>query len=272
MRAFPIRGTSGSHWRQTNPSDQFNVIVVIPARNEEDRIADCLRSIVRAVKYASGVVDRLAIVVVADTCTDQTSEVARSILDARATSIVVECELGNVALVRTLGVEVGRNFLATAQPERTWIANTDADTTVPEGWIADQVDVAARGICAVAGVVDIDTFEGHPPAARQFFAETYTALLPPAGDHPHVHAANLGFRLDAYDSAGGWGCLPRSEDRDLWTRLQNIGAHVASPTDLRVTTSGRAVGRVSGGFAHFLRQQVLDQHAYESHDEIRRTA
>jgi hypothetical protein len=82
----------------------------------------------------------------------------------------------------------------------------------------------------------------------------------------------LGVRLDAYDAAGGWGCLPRSEDRDLWTRLQNNGASLASPCDLRVTTSGRSVGRVGEGFAHFLREQVLEHQSLSQSSPIRRSA
>lgn len=264
--------TSGTRLRRSQRSRRFNVIVVVPARNEEDRIAACLRSILRASENASSLVDRLAIVVVADTCTDQTIEIARSVLATQPRAVIAECDLGNVAMVRALGVDVGRKLLGPARPERTWIANTDADTTVPGDWITDHVAAARRGLCAIAGVVDVETFEGHPPFARQYFAEMYTALLPTTGNHPHVHAANLGFRLDAYDAAGGWGCLPRSEDRDLWTRLQRIGANVESPSGLRVTTSGRSVGRVVGGFAHFLREQVLEQHAYESNEDARRSA
>ena len=143
---------------------------------------------------------------------------------------------------------------------------------VPDDWLLHHLAAASRGTRAVAGIVEINRFDGLPPIAPRVFAESYTDLLPPDGDHPHVHAANLGVRLDAYDDAGGWGCLARSEDRDLWIRLQHVGARVESPRDLRVVTSGRAMGRVPGGFAQCLRDQVLGWENRDEDHEGRRSA
>lgn len=255
-----------------HPRRGFNVVVVIPAKNEEDTISSCLRSVVAASRRAAKDIDRLAIVVVADGCTDRTVEIAHSVLAPDPSSSVAECDLGNVALVRNFGVHVGRTALGFVRADRTWLASTDADTTVPNDWLVKHLAAASRGLRAIAGVVDIDSFDGLPGIARRHFAETYTSLLPPSGDHPHVHAANLGVRLDAFDTAGGWGCLPRSEDRDLWTRLQQTGARLESTIDLRVVTSGRSIGRVAGGFAACLREQVLGLAELESDTDERRSA
>ncbi len=251
---------------------RFDVMIVVPARNEQDHIASSLTSILASARHASSRVERVAVVVVADGCRDATVDIARSVLVDRPHAVVTECDIGNVALVRALGVEVGRSLLMSRRADRTWIASTDADTDVPRDWIVQQMAAATRGLSAVAGVVDIVSFDGHPVVAKQHFADTYTTLLPVDGDHPHVHAANLGVRLDAYDRAGGWGCLARSEDRDLWNRLQTTGARVASPSGLRVMTSGRPFGRVPGGFAECLRQQVLDRQQRHSDESTQRSA
>ncbi len=264
----PITDTRAA--RRRGPSRRhFDVIVVIPARNEEERIEACLRSVLTACEKAKRKARRVGVVVVADGCTDSTTEIARSVLSSRPFSSVVECDIGNVALVRALGVSVGRTIPGTIGPERTWLANTDADTTVPPDWLLQHLDAARRKLQAIAGVVDVQSFDGLPAIAQQHFIQTYTALLPNQGDHSHVHAANLGVRLDAYDDVGGWGCLPRSEDRDLWTRLQQRGARIESPTYLRVVTSGRAIGRVPGGFAECLRQQVLAWELRDPSNEAR---
>ena len=271
MDAVTSEPIGPSALRRLSSPRRFDVVVVIPARNEAERIGACLRSVVTAAEQARRRTRRIGVVVVADGCTDRTVDIARSVLSAQPLWSVTECDLGNVALVRALGVAVGRTLLGSARTDRTWIANTDADTTVPREWLLQQMSAATRGLRAIVGVVDVTSFDGLPANARQHFAETYSSLLPSEGDHPHVHAANLGVRLDAYDDAGGWGCLPRSEDRDLWTRLQQTGASVASPTGLRVVTSGRSIGRVPGGFADCLRLQVLSRENPDS-DETRRSA
>lgn len=262
-----------SHSHRRSPATRrFDIVVVVPARNEEQLIGASLTSVVDASRRAVQHVDRVAISVVADSCTDRTVEIARSVLAAQPLWSVTECDLGNVALVRSLGVEVGRRLLGSVRSDRIWMASTDADTMVPGDWLIDHVEAATRGTRALAGAVDIECFDGLPASARTFFTETYTDLLPSHGHHSHVHAANLGVRLDAYDDAGGWGSLPRSEDRDLWTRLERTGALVESPSSLRVVTSGRSIGRVPGGFADCLRRQVRSWENRELKNDDRRTA
>ena len=242
----------------------WRVIVAIPARNEGHYIERCLHSVMASVKAASSRVDTTRIVVVADSCSDDTAAIARATLADMQFAAVAECRLGNSAKVRALGVAAAKaDHLPSELDGRTWIANTDADTVVPSDWISKQLVLAEAGATAVAGIVSIDEFPGLPATAARHFAEHYSNRLTPGGSHPHVHAANLGVRLDAYDRAGGWGCLPRSEDRDLWTRLQRTGACLVSTTEISVTTSGRSVGRVGGGFADWLRAHVAKREQLE---------
>ena len=233
----------------------WDVLVVVPARNEEERMAGSLASIVTALDWASARLGRTAVVVVADRCTDQTTKIARDILQDRNCSLVWECDAGTVGRAREMGVELGRTALSGRPSSGVWIASTDADTVVPQDWVLKQLREADAGFEAVAGTVDIDDLSELPSEARNRFRATYTDLLPKRGAHGHVHAANMGVRLDAYDYAGGWGRLARSEDRDLWTRLQKRGRSVKATVDSTVTTSGRAFGRVPGGFAEFLHSE-----------------
>jgi cellulose synthase/poly-beta-1,6-N-acetylglucosamine synthase-like glycosyltransferase len=234
----------------------WDVVAVVPARNEEELISSTIESIVDAIHDASSRVARYSIVVVADRCVDGTADVARAALGLHPLSTVTECFDANVARARSIGVATARMKLGQVMAARTWIANTDADTVVPHDWISRQLCAADTGVEALAGIIDIDDFPGLPPQAAVHFDRSYTRLLPTVGDHQHVHGANMGLRLDVYDRAGGWGKLSRSEDRDLWTRLQRIGARTVAPTDLRVVTSGRSVGRVAGGFADFFREEL----------------
>ncbi len=244
-----------------DPTPKWDVWVVVPANNEEDNIGSALRAISAALADASDRIGRSCTVVIADRCVDGTAQAAKAVCPP-GELMVTASVAGNVGMARAIGVRHAQSMVPPRNPERTWIASTDADTLVPRNWLTLQLDAADRGVMGVAGIVDIEYFDELPTSARHFFATSYTAALPSIGDHPHVHAANLGVRLDAYLAAGGWNPLTRSEDRDLWNRLADTGARLESPTSLKVITSGRSVGRVPGGFADCLREQTVKFHDY----------
>lgn len=222
------------------------VLVVVPARNEASTITRCLTSLLRARHIAGVEVD---VVVVADSCADETPDLARDMLGHCGT--VVTGVFGSVGAARRAGTIQGLER-SEVSLQQTWIANTDADTFVPTNWFETQLAFAAGGWAAVAGIVALDRVDwSDHQVAQQYFA-TYTTYND--GSHPHVHGANMAVRGDAYLNAGGWRPLVRSEDRDLWTRLQYAGHPTISTTQLVVTTSARRHGRVPGGFAECLQQ------------------
>ncbi len=233
-------------------NDGWSVGVVVPARDEADRIAACVSSL-RASLRASlgdGSCGEARIVVVADRCRDATATVARGplgLLDE-----VVEVDYGNVGAARRRGTDRLLELLGhgRAAAKRTWLLTTDADTVVPVDWVAAHLRLAEAGAAGVAGVIRIDTFADHPEhadAVRRRFDDTYATH--PDGTHPHVHGANLGVRADAYLAVGGWPTLATAEDHALWARLRSDGWPTVSSIEAWVTTSGRRVGRAPLGFA-----------------------
>ena len=249
---------------QQTYAHQWNVVVVIPARNEEKTISASIHSVLHAIESASRRIHRSKVVVVADHCSDSTVPIVTSTSRGNPSVYLVECNEGNVARARSVGVDVGRGLLGPYDSTTMWVASTDADTVVPDDWISRQLALADLRNEGVAGLVDVHEYPDLPDSAARHFTAHYTSKIPRTGSHPHVHAANLGFRLDAYDRAGGWGGLSRSEDRDLWTRLERTGASLIAAADLRVVTSGRGVGRVPGGFADWLREHVSARDEYET--------
>jgi glycosyltransferase involved in cell wall biosynthesis len=229
----------------------WHISVVIPARNEERLLPRCLRSVFVAKKYLqrqsaieTGTAIEVDIVVVADSSTDQTAQLAADFLKNHGT--VVQSAAGVVGSARALAV---RTALARypGPLKYCWLANTDADCMVPAAWLATQMQLAAKGIQAVAGTVKVDSFAEHHPRVRQRFDATY--LVGVDGSHSHVHGANLGFSADAYRQAGGWGELATAEDHDLWRRFSLAGIRMLSTNRVEVTTSGRRIGRAPHGFA-----------------------
>jgi cellulose synthase/poly-beta-1,6-N-acetylglucosamine synthase-like glycosyltransferase len=225
----------------------WSVGVVIPARDEEERIGECLDALRAAADRVEERADRVTVVVVADSCRDATAAIARSLL--RGWGAVVEVDVGRAGAARAAGAAAYLEQLD-GPLETAWLASTDADTVVAETWIDHQLGLARLGIAGVAGIVVVDSFADHPPDVPARWAALYDG--PPDLPHPHIHGANLGVRADAYVAVGGWSALGEGEDRQLWAALQVAGYSVASPRSLVVTTSGRALSRVRGGFADSL--------------------
>jgi glycosyltransferase involved in cell wall biosynthesis len=221
----------------------WHIAVLIPARDEEQLLPRCLRSIERArALLPSGVTSD--VIVVADSSCDRTYQIAQQMLEGHG--CVIATDLGCVGSARILAANMALERYA-GPTNHCWLANTDADCEVPEGWLLDQLLLAQRGVAAVAGIVDVDSFAEHEAQVSRLFRETY--LIHADGTHPHVHGANLGIRADAYVEAGGWAHLQTAEDHDLWHRLGASGYTRLSDAGLQVITSGRRVGRAPLGFA-----------------------
>ena len=129
----------------------------------------------------------------------------------------------------------------------TELVNTDADSFVPTDWLIRHLELARQGLHAIAGTVDVDSFEEHASFVEERFRKSY--LISRDGSHAHVHGTNFGIRADWYLRAGGWRQLSTGEDHDLWNRLQRMGASLRSVSYLEVFTSGRRIGRAPNGFA-----------------------
>ncbi len=221
----------------------WHIGVVIPARNEESLLPRCLHSVLAA-KAAVGTSATVDIVVISDSSEDRTAEIAAKVLDSAGTVAITDA--GAVGAARRTATMVALERYK-GPLNKCWLANTDADCVVPATWLAQQVELANKGIEAIAGTVTVDTFEEHAPWVRHRFETTY--VIQPNGSHKHVHGANLGVRADSYLRAGGWSDLSTAEDHDLWRRLSSVGARKHSTSRLQVHTSGRRIGRAPDGFA-----------------------
>ena len=222
----------------------MRIVVIIPARNEEQLIGRCLESVMAAAAFAG--VDP-HITVVADACTDGTAEVARQFDGVH----VLEVDGANVGLARSVGVTWALRR-AGAAASTLWIANTDADSVVPITWIAEHLELAAGGTDLVIGTVRPDFTD---LTAEQVAA--WTATHVPGKPNGHVHGANLGIRASIYEAAGGFAPLAEHEDVDLVARCAPLTSAVVATDASEVLTSGRQFGRTDGGYARYLRTELL---------------
>jgi glycosyltransferase involved in cell wall biosynthesis len=221
------------------------VAVVVPARDEEQLIGRCLQSIMRA--RSRLLVDHpevaCRVVVVADSCVDDTARIAQAFPGIR----VVSCAAGRVGAARSLGI---RAVLADAPDPAAadcWIANTDADTVVPENWLSYQWQLAHRGADAMIGTVRPDPADLTPSEWQR-----WRAGHRPGHPNGHVHGANLGISARAYHLAGGFPAVAEHEDNLIIDRLRALGRTLIASDACEVVTSGRRIGRTPGGYASHL--------------------
>ena len=216
--------------------------VVIPAHNEEDLLPACLAALREAARQVAPV--PVHVIVVADSCTDQTARRA-----ARSGAAVLPIEARCVGAARAAGMREVLRRTWPLDPATVWLASTDADTLVPPGWLSGQLRHAAAGWDAVVGTVAVTDWAGHPPHLPAVFRQHYGHRR---DSHPHVHGANLGCTGRAYQAAGGFPPIATAEDHALVTALSAAGSRILRSTELSVRTSARPHARAPRGFSHLL--------------------
>jgi Glycosyl transferase family 2 len=228
----------------TQPTRIRGLLVVVPARDEEQLLGRCLAAINLAMDSLRTKHRDLAtaVLVVADRCVDSTADIARE-----AGAHVLEIEAGCVGTARRAGVGAGIALLPSGPSHQTWVASTDADSQVPATWLEHQIDLASSGTRLIIGRATPDR-DDLTEATWARWHRRHTSLDIDA----HIHGANLGFRLDDYLATGGWPRLPQHEDQHLVNALLAAGVRAAPGLD--VITSGRLRGRVPGGFSGYLRK------------------
>lgn len=231
-----------------------NVAVVIPAHNEEQRLGRALTGLRTALDALGREHPRVgaSVTVVLDNCTDGSAAISAAFgaNDPRFHNVTVK--LRSTGASRDCGVTEALNRLQLQNGERgeatVWLANTDADSTVPGHWLVRQVDLANAGADAVLGSVEPDPTDVDPVVLGRWLE-----LHPFREDHSHIYGANLGIRASAYLAAGGFPLLRSHEDRGLVERLRRQGFMVTSTDTIRVVTSGRTHSRAPEGFGSYLR-------------------
>ncbi|MDA7415028.1 glycosyltransferase [Xenophilus arseniciresistens] len=211
--------------------------IAIPAHNEEQNIATAVAAAWRAASHPDLHGEECRVVVALDHCCDATGTQARE-----AGAWTVDLAARSVGQARAMAANV---LLAAGA---RWLAFTDADTVVSEGWLVQQLALGADAVCGSVAVQDWSCHGSHAAYAQACFEATYRDV----DGHRHVHGANLGVSAQAYLRAGGFAPLGCHEDVALVRTLQAQGARIAWSAQPRVWTSARRQARVRGGFGDTL--------------------
>jgi hypothetical protein len=222
--------------------------IVVPVRNEAKSLPSCIAGLRVAIAHAGrdhpGV--SVAIRFALDRCSDRSAEIIES-----AGFRWVESVRPGVGAARATAVGAALGSLG-CDTDRVLIACTDADSIVPADWLTHQIDLANCGADVIVGAVEPDRAELDSERLRAWEVTHRDGQA-----RGHVHGANLGLRASVYLAAGGFEPVLEHEDVDLVTRATALGARLKTTEASRVVTSGRLEGRTPGGYAGYLRDDLL---------------
>lgn len=212
--------------------------VVIPAHDEASQIRVAVAAVQCAARHPGLGGELVEIVVVADACTDATAALARGM----GVHTMDLCHR-NVGMARAAGADLMLRRGA------RWLALTDADSIVADGWLSAQLALGCEAVC---GCVAVRDWSAHGTQAAQL-ASAFASHYQFRDGHPHIHGANMGVSADAYRRAGGFAPLRTSEDVALVDALQAAGVEVCFSAAPLVWTSARLDHRAPLGFGQALR-------------------
>ena len=146
---------------QAGPPDRemsVRAIVAIPVRDEETRIAACLKALLDQRDLTGRALgsNRFGIVLLLNNCRDRTMETSlRVLVSGRIPFLVINVTLSepfsNAGFARGLAMETAAQWLERENRSDGVLLTTDADSRVSTDWIARNIAAIDAGCGAAAG-------------------------------------------------------------------------------------------------------------------------
>ena len=248
-------------------------MVVVPARDEQETIAACLR----ALAAQTIGIQRFETIVVLDGCRDATADVVAACAAESGLRVTTLAGPGHGAgAARRLGMDAAAERLfACGQPDGL-IVCTDADSRPAADWLERQLAHARNGARAIAGFIELDPVEAAQICpSRSLRRRDRDAAMrlarvrhrEPDAAHHHFAGASLAVTAAVYRAVGGLEPLKALEDAAFADRLADHRIPIHRPLDVRVTTSARARGRAWRGLSLDLEVSTwLDRRRFRAAD------
>ncbi len=242
--------------------------VAIPARNEAEYISPCLRALAAQVGPKPD-----KVVLFLNDVTDETAEIAGALRPEMPFALCIEQHRfppgqGGAGPARRRAMEIASQGSSSG----CILLCTDADSVVGPDWLARNGAHVRDGADAVAGramlhpedlraipqsLQDDDAWEC---ALAEMLDAIDQALDPepwdPSPRHTEESGASIAVTLEAFQRAGGIPAVAVGEDRAFFAALRRADAQIRHAPDVRVTVSGRLVGRAAGGMAETIRRRM----------------
>lgn len=244
------------------PDPSLRASVVVPARDEEERVAGCLEALAAQLGVEPGAYE---VVLVLDACADATAERAAAAAAGcpELPVIVLEGPGRGSGPARALGMDLACERLHALRRPHGLVVSTDADSVVAPDWLAAQLAVAARGGRAIGGRIELCPVEAAllPPGVIERHAERgrerHRAVMAARAarseaEHWQFSGASMALTAETYAAVGGLEDVPDLEDERLERTLRGHGVPIERSLSVRVRTSARVEGRAERGLARDL--------------------
>jgi glucosyl-3-phosphoglycerate synthase len=262
-----------------DPVRELRATVVVPARDEAERIGACLRALARQRGVAAGCFE---VIVILDGCRDQTASVVRASAEREQRLCVHSVTLPGaqgVGRARRLGMDLACERLLSLGRNDGLIASTDADSVVAVDWLARQLELVRDGAQAIGGQIELDPREASAlaPAALverdRRASERMQAALGEivhdgaAAEHHQFSGASLALTVETYRRCGGLPVRAALEDEALERELRSLRVPIHRSRRVRVLTSARTDGRAPRGLGRDLaRSDWRARRSYSAED------
>lgn len=183
------------------PQTKFSII--IPARNEENNIGNCLNSIISN-NYPNELYE---IIVVDDHSEDKTALIVEEFIQQHSNIILIklatEIEAGKINAYKKKAIEVGIN-----KASGDWIVTTDADCVVKKEWLSLFDNYISKSdhvfIAAPVMFTDDGTILGRFQFIDFMALQTATAASVAVGMHSMCNGANLAYKKSVFIEVEGF--------------------------------------------------------------------
>ncbi|MFZ1155312.1 MAG: glycosyltransferase family A protein, partial [Solirubrobacteraceae bacterium] len=197
-----------------SPDPDLCAVVVVPARDEAERIGACLLALSHQREVMPG---SFEVIVILDGCHDNTAEVVEELTKSEPGPSVHTVELASsegVGRARRLGMDLACQRLLGLGRDEGLIASTDADSVVAPDWLARQLELTRFGAQAIGGHIELHSRESGALVAEalvereQRSVERMRTVLgenPSDGvaEHHQFSGASLALTAGAYRRCGG---------------------------------------------------------------------
>lgn len=201
---------------ESKPMQYHRFSILIPARNEAENIQKCVESIA-AIDYPS---EYFEIIVIDDFSTDATVEIVGKQPGVQLIQLS-ESVSSPINSYKKKAIETG-----IAAARFPWIVTTDADCTVPRGWLMqfnsilqqEQIQFIAAPVAMQNGNTFLHVFQ-----ALDFLSlQGITGAAASTGFHNMCNGANLCYSKDAFEAVEGFCNIDHIASGDDMLLMQKI--------------------------------------------------